>query len=699
MTVSFTEQTINATISGTVRDFAISPDGTLILACTSVDTYLLKWDAVNNRWNAVTISGKSGAEPGVAPGFAIDNSYCWFQKNANLDQSASNAYIRWQNVSGTWTENYNTTGGTRMKAFKPGPSNQMIALYYDQLYLWTNVQGTPGSLVGPFFTGASAVIPNDGAWSPDGNHIAITRRNGTVLVYRSAGGWTADTVSGGGSGAGNWRVQWIDNTHFLMSEAEVANGLYLGTLTATNTWTVTAIDTTFSSYASFIMDDGKLAGYFNSAANAAAKVWDFSTGSMVSTTESGLPTNQTIVAARSRQTGGGNKTLAIAPSTGGMRVFSLMVSATAPVVYPKFGIASTIHAQDGALGALSYQKFTASGNIHVPIGANGAYSFSGFKIAGLAGVFDPEYPEMQPWQWKGVVGVENQSVVFSEETPTEPWLYSNLSFSKFAMDNHVSVIVYGNGALLLPKFQIYAVSGEITAEADYLLPKFGVAGSLFDYDEVHANIVYPFAQVHSTLNLLDKVNSAYVLPKFAVNGTVEFILANGDLVFPKFDVDVNAATSRATGSLLYAVYTVNADANVPVGVLANYTAPRFAIDGTVDVPIGINGNYTLPKFLVEGVGGITNAINADALYQTFKLSGVVQPTHSADASLRYSKYVIEAFIGPEQKGNADIVYPKFGTAFVVDNYYGVALDADLSLTFEGEAENTKRRKTISVFEH
>ncbi|QIG74921.1 WD40/YVTN repeat-like domain-containing protein [Rhizobium phage RHph_I42] len=703
MTIQFSEQTINGTVSGTVRDFAISPDGTLLLACTSVDTYLLKWNTSTKQWDIVTISGKAGAEPGTAPGFSYDNTYLFFQKNANLDQSGSNAYVRWQLVSGVWTETRNLAAATRMKAFKGLPNDQMLALYYDQMYIWTIASGGGGTNIGPFFTGASAQVPNDGALSPDTNHLAITRRNNGVLVYRRTPGtdtWNADTVNGGGSGAGNWRVQWIDNTHFLMSESEVANGLYLGTLTATNTWTITAVDTTFNSVASFVLDDGKTVGYYNSSAAAAPKVWDFSTGTMVSTTDfTGLPTNQTMVAARSRQTNGGNKTLALAPSTGGMRVFAMLNSATVPIVYSKFGIAATGDAQDGALGSLSYQKYTTSGNLNVPVGITGAYSFGGFKIAGLAGAFDPEYPETQPWHWKGVVGVENQAITFSEEVPTEPWLYSDLVYSKFAMDSNVSVIAYGNGALNYQKFETTAVSGTIEANSTIQYPTFGIAGNIFDYDEVHSDITYPFAQVHSTLNLLNEVNSAYVLPTFAVDGTVEFILASGDLVFPKFAVDVNAATSRATGSLLYAVYAVNADANVPVGVLANYTAPRFAIDGTVNVPIGINGSYTLPKFFVEAVGGITNAVNADALYQSFKLSGVVQPTHSVDASLLYSKYVIEAFIGPEQKGNADIVYPKFGTAFVVDNYYGVALDADLTLTFEGEAENTKRRKTVSVFEH
>lgn len=701
MTIQFSEQTVNATISGTVRDFAISPDGAYILVCTSVDTYLLQWDSANNRWNSVTISGKSAVEPGTAPGFSLDSTYCYFQKNANLDQSASNAFIRWQLVSGTWTETRNSASSTRMKSFKPGLNNQMIALYYDQLYIWTNVQATNGTDIGPFFTGASASIPNDAAWSPDGEHFVITARNTAVRVWRRTGTTTysADTISGATTSTGNWRAQWIDNTHFLLSESEVSTGLYLGTLTSTNTWTITQIDSTFNSTASFILNDGKLAGYFNSSAAALPKLFDFSTGSMVATTDfAGLPSTQIMIAARSRQTGGGNKILALAPSTGGMRVFALLNAATVPIVYPTFGIAATGEAQDGVVGALAYQTFAYAGNLNVPIGLTGAYTHVGFTFAGVAGAFPPEYPENLQLYLSAISGVEGNNVAPSFEDAGTFW-YANAVYPNFAIDPDILLTIPTATVLTYPKMEIYGTMGTIESETEIVYAKFGVEVVCFDFNEVEASYSYPFFESHDVLKLDYYVNGDVVFPRFAVAGTVEFVIANAAFSYPAFDVDSVVSATSTRGVFLYPLFAADGEINVPVGINGAIGYAKTAMAGQIDVPVAITTGYAYPKLTMEGVIGVLNLVENDNVYPKFRIAANIGYTMSVDASVIYAKFQIAANGAPPPNAEGDLLYPKFGTAFVVDNYYGASMDAEITIDMEGEGETLKQRKSLLVLEH
>ncbi|QIG70101.1 hypothetical protein EVB87_001 [Rhizobium phage RHph_N28_1] len=411
-------------------------------------------------------------------------------------------------------------------------------------------------------------------------------------------------------------------------------------------------------------------------------------------------------AARAGRGGGyGSGVLAITRTTasgGSVVVYTLPVNAVTTATantYPKFAVAATGSIKTEATGAWSYSKLTVSGQVNAPIAADSSLSYPAFKVNVAGGAFEKEYPDAQPWYWKGVVGVENQSIVYSTQVPTAPWLYSDLVFSRFTTDSLVFVSAEATSDLLFPKFETTAVSGTIEGDGAIQYPKFGVAGNFFNSDELRSDIVYPFAEVHASVKLDYHIDSGYILPKFSVAGLVEFVLANGAYTFPKFEMEIDAASQMTTAAILYAGFEIAADLNVPVGIASGYSYPKMAIDGELNVPLGIHASPTYAKYAIDGTGGATDGAQADYLLPKYNVSAQIGYTQSVDSVIVYQKFKIAATVLPPADLETDIVFPKFGTSFVVDNYYGVALDAAINLVFEGDAENTKRRKTINVFEH
>ncbi|QIG74636.1 hypothetical protein EVC12_001 [Rhizobium phage RHph_I42] len=408
-----------------------------------------------------------------------------------------------------------------------------------------------------------------------------------------------------------------------------------------------------------------------------------------------------------RGAGYGKTVLAITRTTasgGSVVVYTLpatfvTTTASGALSYQKFAAAAQGNINSRGTGDWSYSKVTTSGQANIPVGSTTELSYPAFKVNVAGGAFEPEYPDAQPWYWKGVVGVENQSIVYSTQVPTTPWLYSDIAFSRFTMDNLVHVNVEATSDLLFPKFETTAVSGTIEGDGAIQYPKFGIAGNIFDSDEARGDIVYPFAEVHASVKLDYLIDSGYTLPKFSVSGLVEFVLANGAYTFPKFEMEIDAASQRTTAAILYAGFEIAADLTAPIGIASGYNYPKMAIDGELNVPLGIHASPTYAKYAIDGIGGATDGTQADYLLPKYNVHAQIGYTQSVDSVIVYQKFKIAATVLPPADFEADIVFPKFGTSFVVDNYYGVALDAAIDLVFEGDAENTKRRKTISVFEH
>ncbi|QXV74259.1 hypothetical protein [Rhizobium phage RHEph12] len=697
----FTQRSVPGSVTGEYYGIAVSPDGKWIglgPSPTNGAVKILQKNGGDADYGTVqTPSGLPTNTAGVSDmvfNASSDTLYIGMEQRVHVLKL----------ISGTWTYD-------RVLPATPGSAINGIDVDAEERLL---VIGTGGGLLSVIKLADDSVVfsVNNGAtiqdakFSPNGRYLGVAyQANGLVVYDRGSpltDTFTAMTVTGGGASVANWALQFNENNDRIISGSIFSGNASSGFTLSGGAWSGQTLQSAHNIVGATYMLGTRAITISN--AGAVPDIYD--DPSFTAKTVPSIASVGAHAARAGRGSGYGKCVLAIARTTasgGSVVVYTLPASITTTsngaIAYQKFAAAAQGNINSRGTGDWSYSKLTMSGQANIPIGSETALSYPAFKVNVAGGAFEPEYPDAQPWYWKGVVGVENQKIAYSTQVPTTPWLYSDIVFSRFAMDNLVHVNVEATSDLVFPKFEVTAVSGKIEGDSAIQYPKFGIAANIFDYDEVRADIVYPFAEVHATVKLDYYIDSGYSFPKFSAAGLVEFVLANGAYTFPKFEMEVDAASQRTTADILYAGFEIAADLNAPIGIASGYSYPKMAIAGEMHVPLGIHATPTYAKYELDVVGGATNGTHADYLLPKYNVHAQIGYTQSVDSVIVYQKFKIAAAVLPPADFEADIVFPKFGTSFVVDNYYGVALDAAIDMVFEGDAENTKRRKTINVFEH
>lgn len=552
----------------------------------------------------------------------------------------------------------------------------------------------------------------DTKFSPNGRYVGFVCQSTIGLRVYDRGAALTDTftampVSGGGPSVANWALQFNADSDRIVAgsifsgnassgfKLDSANGQWIGQTLQTG-HNITAATYVIGEYPLTISYDGAVSPDIWHDKNFAASA-----------------TNLPVLRTHAARAGIGKSPASsvlvvnkIAAIGSGIAVYktqapSISFTTSTNIVYPKFGVAGQVAPKLRVDAAYTFQTFAISANGGVPIGAQSDYLLPVFRTVGAAGAFPPDYPDAQPWAWQGIIGVENLDFQISDEVPAETWLYSYINFSKFNTDgSRVDVNAeVRDSDLLYSRFQIYMVSGTIDGTADIVYPKFSIDADVFDYDELRSNYFYPLLEIDVSVHLYNEVNGDYSYPNFDADGLVEFVLANGAIVYPKFEVAVDAASQRSTVEIVYAKFEVSSEMEVPIGVVAPYSYSKMTMAGNLNVPIGVTDGYDYPTLEYDGVSGVRDLITGDIVLPKFKVDARIGYTQSVDTTILYRKFVINGIIGPPAKFTADIVYPKFSSNFVVDNYYGASMDAEINIDFEGDVEYLKSRKNFWINEN